>query len=51
LNKLCEKEVSQPKSPRIFSVKDVISNTKNKVVPDFFDILTKQNCNTKLEKE
>lgn len=51
LNKMCEKEVTPLKSPRSFSVKDVIANNKSKIVPDFFDILTKQNANTKDEKE
>jgi len=51
LNKICENEVTPLKSPRTFSVKDVIANTKSKIVPDFFDILSKQNANTKLEKE
>jgi hypothetical protein len=48
---MCEKEVTPLKSPRSFTVKDVIANNKSKIVPDFFDILTKQNANTKGEKE
>jgi hypothetical protein len=53
LNDLSESElsISGSKSKRNFSVADIVDNSKDKIAPDFFDVLTKQNNRTTIEIE